>query len=106
MLGAPLDTITLLHYSEHMADIPSKRIARYRMPVLRDGARVWVDIEEYDTEHGIADWPGGDFFAAIGREYLEAGHGRSGLVGAASSHLFDAAGLAAFGKDWMERHLR
>src|SRR4051812_34782753 len=29
MLGAPLDTITLLHFSEHVADIPNKRIARY-----------------------------------------------------------------------------
>jgi len=30
MLGAPLDTITLLHYAEHMARIPGKRLRSYR----------------------------------------------------------------------------
>jgi aminoglycoside 3-N-acetyltransferase len=30
MLGAPLDTITVLHYTEHTADIPAWRILLYR----------------------------------------------------------------------------
>ncbi len=38
MLGAPLDTVTLLHYAEHKAQIPDKRVYRYRrlMPGRRD----------------------------------------------------------------------
>jgi len=30
MIGAPLDTITLLHFAEHRARIPNKRICRYK----------------------------------------------------------------------------
>ena len=103
MLGAPLNTITLLHYAEHLAKVPDKRVVRYRMPVLRDGQRVWVELEEFDTSKGIVDWRGEDYFATIGREFLSAGRGRSGLVGAARSHLFDAQELVDFGVRWMER---
>lgn len=105
LLGAPLDAITLLHYSEHMANVPNKRIARYQAPLLQDGERVWVEIEEYDTGSGIVDWEGGDYFPAIARAYLESGCGRRGKVGAADSYLFDAADLHAFAVEWMERVL-
>ncbi len=106
MLGAPLDSITLLHYAEHLADVPNKRIVHYRMPVLRGGRRVWIDIEEYDTNTGIVDWQGEDYFALIGRDYLASGKGASGKVGAAQSYLFDAVDLVRFGKDWMEKKFR
>jgi len=103
LLGAPLDTITLLHYAEHLARVPNKRVVRYKIPILRDGQRVWVDIEEFDTSRGIVDWEGEDYFAIIAREYLASGQGRSGKVGAAPSYLFEAAGLVEFGIAWMER---
>lgn len=83
LLGAPLDTITLLHYAEHMADVPNKRTVRYPVPLLRNGKRVWVEVEEYDTANGIVDWEGGEYFVAIMRDFLAAGQGRSGMVGAA-----------------------
>ena len=41
MLGAPLDTMTLLHHAEHLADFPDKRIRRYEAPILVDGKTVW-----------------------------------------------------------------
>ncbi len=44
-LGAPLDSLTLLLYAESLAEVPDKRVVNYRMPVLRHGIRVWVDIE-------------------------------------------------------------
>jgi len=103
LLGAPLNSITLLHYAEHLARIPCKWIVRYKMPVLRDGERVWVEIEEFDTARGIVDWEGGDYFEAIARGYLASGKGRSGKVGAAQSYLFAAADLAKFAIQWMER---
>lgn len=53
LLGAPLDTVTLLHYAEHLAKVPNKRIVHYKLPILRDGKRVWVEIEEFDTCGGI-----------------------------------------------------
>jgi len=105
LLGAPLSAITLLHYAEHMARVPNKRIARYRMPIRRDGRRLWVEIEEFDTACGIVDWEGGDYFEAIARDYLVSGKGRSGSVGAAPSYLFDAADIVEFAVQWMERSL-
>jgi aminoglycoside 3-N-acetyltransferase len=103
LLGTPFDSVTLLHYAEGLADVPEKRVVRYRMPVLVDGQRRWVGVEEFDTSDGIRDWGGGDYFEAIVREYLAAGHGRSGLVGAARSYLFDAQDLTTFGVAWMEK---
>jgi aminoglycoside 3-N-acetyltransferase len=104
MLGAPLNTITLLHYAENLAHVPDKRITRYRLPLLQDGQRTWVDIEEFDTSDGIVDWPGQDYFEIIAEEFLAAGGGRTALVGAAQAYLFDAQPLVDVGVAWMERH--
>jgi len=103
MLGAPFNSITLLHYAEFLANVPNKRVVNYRMPVLREGKRVWINLEEYDTSRGIVDWHGEDYFTVIGREYLLSGKGNSGKVGAAQSYLFDANDLVKFGIQWMER---
>ncbi len=103
LLGSPLANIALLHHAEDRANVPNKLIARYRMPMLIDGQRVWMDFEEYDTSLGIVEWPD-DYFEKIVREYLAAGHGLRGTVGAADSYLFDAASLRDFGITWMETH--
>jgi aminoglycoside 3-N-acetyltransferase len=71
LLGSPLGAVTLLHYAEHLANIPNKRIARYRVPLAVDGERRWFDVEELDSVGGIAPWRcegyGNDYFAALGR---------------------------------------
>jgi len=103
VLGAPLANVTLLHHSEHIAKVPNKRVDRYKMPILRDGRRTWVEFEEYDTSHGIVDWPD-DYFETIIHEYLAAGNGRTGRVGAADAYQFGAASLNAFAIRWMEEH--
>lgn len=103
ILGSPLECVTLLHYSEHMARVPDKRIVRYRAPMLVNGRREWVDIEEFDTNEGIVAWPE-DYFGTIVKEYLDAGNGRTGRIGAADSYLLDAASLQSFGVEWMESH--
>ena len=102
-VGVLLSTVTLLHYSEHMAAVPGKRTVRYSVPVLRDGQRVWVEVEEFDTGQGIVEWEGGDYFGAIVQDYLASGGGRSGMVGAAQSYLFDTAALHQVAVRWMER---
>lgn len=105
LLGSPLSNVTLLHHAEFLADVPDKRIDRYRMPVLIDGQRVWMDFEEFDTTTGIVDWPE-DYFEAIVRDGLAAGVGRRAKVGAAESHLFAARNLRDFGMQWMETNFR
>jgi len=102
LLGAPLKTVTLLHYAEHMAKVPNKRTVHYKMPVLREGQRVWVAIEEFDTSRGIvADAE--KYFETIVRQYLESGKARSGRVGMAQSYLFNANDLAKFAVRWLEK---
>jgi len=104
LLGSPLNAVTVLHYAETIAEIPDKRIVRYRMPILREGKRVWVEIEDIDTGAGIVEGhSNGEYFAEIVREYLSSGKGRWGTVGAAPSYLFDAAELVRFAVRWLER---
>ncbi len=101
-VGVSLSTVTLLHYSEHVADVPDKRVVRYPAPMLRDGQRTWVEIEEFDTADGIVAWDT-DYFETIVGEYLSGGRGRSGKVGAAHAHLLDASDLHRYAVAWMER---
>lgn len=105
MLGAPLETLTLLHHAEHLARVEGKRVARYRVPITRDGARTWIELEEFDTSRGIVDWPEGDMFDALGRDALSAGVGTAGPVGAATCQLFDARRLVDYAVEWMETRL-
>jgi hypothetical protein len=41
--------LTFLHYVEHVADIPGKRVTRYRVPIMENGCRVRRAMEEFDT---------------------------------------------------------
>lgn len=94
LLGCDHDNVTFLHYAEHIAPIPGKRIARYKVPVERDGSRVWLDMEEFNTAgDGVhANWPD-RFFATIVDSHLAATGNRGGLVGEAQSFLIDARSL-------------
>ncbi len=108
LLGSDHDQVTLLHYAEHIADFPEKRVARYKVPVVRDGARIWVDCEEFDTSgRGVhANWPE-RFFARIVDDFI-ARHRDTpfcsrGRVGGAESVLMDATRLVAHAVPIMER---
>lgn len=95
LLGSDLDNVTLLHYAEAVAPIAGKRVARIAVPRLREGARVWQEVEEFDSANGVRDWPD-RFFAGIVEAFIAAGHARSGRVGGATSHLFAARALVEF----------
>jgi aminoglycoside 3-N-acetyltransferase len=96
LLGCDHDTVTFLHYAEHIVDIPEKRIVRFRVPVSEDGRRVWREMEEFDTSIGVhASWPD-RFFARLVDTYCANTGNQGGRVGHAPSFLFDAAGLLDF----------
>ena len=103
LLGSDHDNVTYLHYPEHIADFANKRIARFKVPVLVNGQRVWRDMAEVDTEKKAHDnWPE-NFFAKIVGGYLsETGNG-GGLVGNARSYLMPARGLLRFASVEMQR---
>lgn len=97
LLGCDHDTVTLLHYAEHIADIPDKRVARFMVPVSEGGRRVWRAMEEFDTSnHGAhANWPS-RFFARVVDTYLMETKNAGGRVGDAQCVLLNARGLLAF----------
>jgi aminoglycoside 3-N-acetyltransferase len=94
LLGSDHDAVTFLHYAEHVGDFPGKQVARYLVPVLERGGRVWRAMEEFDTSDSgaHANWPP-RFFARIVDLHLRRTENRGGLVGDAPSHLFSARAL-------------
>lgn len=107
MLGAPLDTITLLHHAEHLADLPGKRIVRREVPFrAADGGTAWRMIEEYDTADPVIDGLEDDFFGTIVEAWLATGRGADGRVGQARAVLVDAAPICRFAVEWMETRAR
>jgi aminoglycoside 3-N-acetyltransferase len=94
LLGCDHDNVTFLHYAEHIVDIPGKRVAHYKVPVVEGGRRVWRDMEEFDTSGQGAhpSWPD-RFFARIVDDYLARTGNRGGRVGDAEAYLIDAGGL-------------
>ena len=104
MLGAPLGTLTILHYAEHTADIPDKRIRRYKRKLIINGKVKVLDLEEFDTDNPVRDIYPKDHFERIAKEYLESGRGEKGKIGNAESYLFNAKALVEFGKKWLKEY--
>jgi aminoglycoside 3-N-acetyltransferase len=96
LLGSDHDAVTFLHYVEHVADIPGKRIVRYQVPVLENGCRVWRAMEEFDTgDKAHANWPD-RFFANIVDSFLVATRNEGANFGKALSYVFSARALFDF----------
>lgn len=111
MLGAPLETLTLLHHAEALAEAPGKRFVEYEQPVLdNDGRRAWRHFRDIDSSKGAFDYStvspdAQDPFETIVRDMLAAGIGRRGRVGAADSHLFEAEEVVRYGVAWIQERL-
>jgi aminoglycoside 3-N-acetyltransferase len=102
-LGANIDTVTVTHWAEYLADVPDKRRVRRRY-VRADVGEQFID--SLDDCEGITQWKDGDYFSQILIDYLQGGHARAETVGQCTAELFDASEFVAFAVDWMERHLR
>ena len=107
LVGAPLETITMLHHAETIADIPDKRLVTYEFPVLLDGQRVWRTFHDIESG-GQGAFPyesvvpaGTDPFEVIARDALAAGVGRHGQIGQAEAYLFPAQELVDFAVGWL-----
>ncbi len=104
MLGADHDTVTFLHHAEHIVDIPDKRIVRFKVPVMENGARAWRDMAEVDSSSNgaHANWPDRAFARILDTQLAESGN-RGGLVGDARCHLVSARDLLEFALPVMRR---
>lgn len=108
VLGAPLDTVTLVHHAEAVAEVPGKRRVGYGMPVNVGGERRWRTFSDIDTAEGALPYESvlgeEDYIEHIVRSALAAGAGRSGPVGEAIAYLFDARALVEHAVGWIERN--
>jgi len=104
LIGAPLDTMTLLHHAEHLADLPGKRVIRYEVPFATADGVEWRTVEEFDTGNPVVDGFPEDYFATIVEDFLAGGQGVRGRVGEADSVLVDAQAVCAFAVRWMQEH--
>lgn len=108
LLGAPLETLTILHHAEALARVARKRRVRFPARVWTPTGTTDVEIDVLDAAHGAfayeAVFPNGpDAFEAIARLALAAGIGRQTSVASAASYVFESAALVAFAVDWLER---
>ena len=105
LLGAGLDSVTVLHHAEVLADIPGKRRVSYEVPLATPAGKRWLRAENFDT-NGILDEfavPGRpDAVETIARDYVAHGYGKRGRVGGAGCHLFEAGSVVDYGVRWLE----
>jgi aminoglycoside 3-N-acetyltransferase len=106
MVGAPWDTMTLLHHAEHLAALPGKRVLRYEVPFASSDGTRWQMVEEFDTSEPVIDALPEDCFEQIVQAYVAGGGGQQGLVGQAPSLLVPARAVCTFGVQWLEDFVR
>lgn len=106
MLGAPLDTMTLLHHAEHLADIPGKHVARYEAPMLVGDRVQWREWHEFDTSNPVVAGLPDDYFGVIVEQFLAGGHGQEGRIGNARAVLVSAPDIVRYGVEWLEARFR
>lgn len=96
LLGSDHDAVTFLHYAEHILDVPGKLVAKYRVPILEGGRRLFRDGEEFDTsERAHPNWPDRFFGRIVDTHLARTGNG-GGLVGDSKAFLIDSPGLLEF----------
>ena len=105
LLGAGLDSVTVLHHAEVLADIPGKRRVAYEVPVATPAGHGEliqdpVGVEVLRAHPSLAGRP--DAVETIARDYVAQGQGRRGRVGGAGCFLFEAGPIVDFGVRWLE----
>ena len=108
MLCAPLDTVTLVHHAEAVAEVPGKRRVSYRYPILEGGERAWRTFSDIDTSEGALPYERAigeeeDYVGYIARSALAVGAGGSGSVGEAPAYLFEVQELVEHAVRWLEQ---
>jgi len=96
LLGVGFNRCTSLHYAESL--VPGRRTTLSRFPMMQDGARVWMETRDMAVDNGT-------HFPVVGRQFIDTGAVRSGLVGDADSMLFSTRELVDFAESYFRRAL-
>lgn len=107
MLGAPLETLTILHHAEELADIADKKQLRYSTAVRIEKGIEWREVQDIDTGTGAFEYENealkADAFEVIARDALGSEIGRHARIGESDSYLFPSAELVRFAIHWLEQ---
>ena len=96
--GADIDTVTLTHYAEYLAQVPNKRRVTRRYTLAASGG---VEVHSLDDSDGIAQWPHGDYFAQILHDYLSAGHAQTTAFATCAIEMLDARQFVDYAVKWL-----
>jgi aminoglycoside 3-N-acetyltransferase len=107
LLGAPLDSLTLIHHAERIATAEPKRWVSYEMPIQTDLGSRWHSFRAIDTSRGAYDYDAvtdeTNYIEAIARSALNAGIGHQARIFGAPCHLFPAQPLVNHATAWIEQ---
>lgn len=102
LLGSDFDHVTILHYAEHCAKIPNKRVIQRTDQVLSGNTVVDLVIEEFDTGDSVVSAMPNNYFAQITQQFVDSGYAQTGHIGQATSMLLPAQNFVAFAVNKME----
>ncbi|MEM7347601.1 MAG: AAC(3) family N-acetyltransferase [Chloroflexota bacterium] len=103
LLGSHLDHVTILHYAEHCANLPDKRVIQRTDQVLSGNKVVDIVIEEFDTSESVVSVMPEGYFAQVTQRFVDAGYAHVDTVGQARSILLSVQKFVTFAIDEMER---
>lgn len=97
LLGVSHESNTSLHLAEHRASYAGKRSMEQSGPVLIDGKRQWVTLNDVDLDDSD--------FETIGQAFVQScSEVRQGSVANASALLMPQKEMVDFAARWMEKH--
>lgn len=105
MVGAPWDTMTLVHHADHLAAIPYKQTIRIEVPFAGADGTEWRFIEEFETGDPVHEDLPENYIEQIVTAYVASGVGRADTIGLAPSLLVDSRPMLAFAIEWLEARL-
>jgi aminoglycoside 3-N-acetyltransferase len=97
LLGVGFNRATLLHFAE--SRVPHGRRKTRRIPVDRDGARVWLSVPDVGDDLGT-------YFPAIGARLVAEGHVVIGSIGRASGALAPSRTVVDLATDVLAKALK
>lgn len=96
LLGVGFNRCTSLHYAESL--VPSRRTTVHQFPIIENGDRVWVEVQDMANDDGV-------HFPVVGEQFAATGAVSTGHVGSAESMLFATRKLVDFAESYFTRVL-
>ncbi|PHM46017.1 hypothetical protein Xmau_00410 [Xenorhabdus mauleonii] len=104
MIGAPYDTMSLLHHAEHLANLSNKHIRKMEVPLLENNHVIWFKLEEFDTVDPVCEQFNEGYFGDIVEQYCAHSEAVTDVIGSASTLVVPAKEMLDYAISWMENY--